>query len=193
MEPRGGLAPVVMVGTGQEAGGGVRHGEEFDAFYAACYPRLVGQVAAVTGDLGDAEDAVQEAFVRASRHWARIREYDLPDAWVRRVAIREALSGIRRRRRRLAALMRLVPPPAAPELSADGVDLRRAMARLPSRQREVLVLFHVVELPVEEIAVQLRVPAGTVKSRLARGRAALARLLDEHHPIEAKETDRGRP
>ena len=51
----------------------------------------------------------------------------------------------------------------------------------------------VTGLPVEEIAVQLRVPAGTVKSRLARGRAALARLLDEHHPIEAKETDRGRP
>ena len=54
----------------------MRHAEEFDAFYAACYQRLVGQLAAITGDLGDAEDAVQEAFVRASRHWSRIRKYD---------------------------------------------------------------------------------------------------------------------
>jgi RNA polymerase sigma-70 factor (ECF subfamily) len=169
----------------------VRDSEGFDELYLACYQRLVGQVAAVVGDLGDAEDAVQEAFVRASRHWSRIRAYDLPLAWVRRVAFREALSGLRRRRRRLALLVRLGPPPAVPELSADGVDMHRAMARLPLRQRQVLVLFYVAELPVEEIAAQLRVPAGTVKSRLARGRAALAGMLDGRDPAQAKETHHG--
>ena len=51
-----------------------------------------------------------------------------------------------------------------------------ALRRLPPRQREVLVLFHVAELPVEEIGRHLRLPVGTVKSRLARGRSALARL-----------------
>jgi RNA polymerase sigma factor (sigma-70 family) len=69
--------------------------------------------------------------------------------------------------------------------------MHRAMARLPLRQRQVLVLFYVAELPVEEIATQLRVPAGTVKSRLARGRAALAGLLDGRDPAQAKETHHG--
>jgi RNA polymerase sigma factor (sigma-70 family) len=70
---------------------------------------------------------------------------------------------------------RAEPVPAA---TAEVVDMVAALRRLPLRQREVLVLFYVVELPVEEIGRQLRLPVGTVKSRLARGRTALARLLD---------------
>ena len=71
----------------------------FATFYATSYPRLVGQVFAVTGDLADAEDAVQEAFVRASARWGKGCRYDHPEAWVRRVAINLALTMRRRRRR----------------------------------------------------------------------------------------------
>jgi RNA polymerase sigma-70 factor (ECF subfamily) len=57
------------------------------------------------------------------------------------------------------------------------------VAALPARQRHVVVLHHLVGLPVEQIAAELDVPVGTVKSRLSRGRAALAPLLtvEEHH------------
>ena len=56
------------------------HGDDFEAFYLASYPRLVGQLTALTGSLEDAEDAVQEAFARASTRWGRLRAYDSPEA-----------------------------------------------------------------------------------------------------------------
>jgi RNA polymerase sigma-70 factor, ECF subfamily len=73
--------------------------------------------------------------------------------------------------------VRLGPPPAPPPVGAEHVDLVRALRRLPLAQREVLVLHYVAELAVERVAAELRVPVGTVKSRLARGRAALAQQL----------------
>jgi RNA polymerase sigma-70 factor (ECF subfamily) len=142
----------------------------FEAFHAANYRRLVGQVFALLGDVEEAEDVVQDAFARAWFHWRRIRAYDSPEAWVRRVAFNQALNSTRRARRRLAALARHGPEPDVPALSADLVDVHRAMAHVPQRQREVLVLAYVAGLPMAEIAAQLRLPLGTVKSRLARGR-----------------------
>ena len=64
----------------------MRSDDDFDAFYQASYHRLVGQVTVLAGSLEDAEDAVQEAFARASTRWARLRDYDAPEAWVRRVS-----------------------------------------------------------------------------------------------------------
>jgi RNA polymerase sigma factor (sigma-70 family) len=63
------------------------------------------------------------------------------------------------------------------ELSADLLDLYTALRGLPAGQRQAVVLHHLVGLPVEEVASQLNLPVGTVKSRLTRGRAALARRL----------------
>ena len=77
-------------------------------------------------------------------------------------------------RRRLAALACHGPPPLVPAVSPDRVDLHRALQRLSPRHREVLVLHYVAELSVDEVARQLRLPAGTVKSRLSRARRALA-------------------
>jgi len=149
----------------------------FDAFYQACYPRLLKQVALVTGDLATAEDVLQEAFARAGPRWQRLRAYDLPEAWVRRVAMNLAADWSRRMRRRAAALLRLGPAPSVPELSADTVDVIRAMQALPLGSRQVIVLHHLADLPVEEVGRRLGLPAGTVKARLARGRATLARRL----------------
>jgi RNA polymerase sigma-70 factor (ECF subfamily) len=150
----------------------------FAAFYASSYRRLLGQLFAVTGDLAEAENVLQEAYARAFARWSRVGDYDLPEAWVRRVAINLAAMAERSLRRRARALLRLGPPPLVPELSPDLLDLRDALAALPLGQRQVIVRHHLVGLPVEEVARELRLAPGTVKSRLARGRAAMAGALD---------------
>jgi RNA polymerase sigma-70 factor, ECF subfamily len=94
------------------------------------------------------------------------------------VALNLASSAARNTRRRVAALWRLAPPSVpGPELSAESVDLAVGLRALPMGQRQVIVLHHLVGLSVEEIARQLRLPSGTVKSRLTRGRKSLARRL----------------
>jgi RNA polymerase sigma-70 factor, ECF subfamily len=152
--------------------------EGFAAFYASSYRRLLGQLFAVTGDLAEAENVLQEAYARAFARWSRVGAYDLPEAWVRRVAVNLAAMAERSLRRRARALLRLGPPPLVPGLSPDLVDLRDALAALPLGQRQVMVLHHLVGLPVEEVARELGLATGTVKSRLARGRAAMAATLD---------------
>ena len=152
--------------------------EGFAAFYAGSYRRLLGQLFAVTGDLAEAENVVQEAYARAFARWSRVGDYDRPEAWVRRVAVNLAAMGERSLRRRTRALLRLGPPPLVPDLSPELLDLRDALAALPVAQRQVVVLHHLAGLPVEEVARELRLATGTVKSRLARGRAAMAGMLD---------------
>ncbi|HYY10886.1 MAG TPA: SigE family RNA polymerase sigma factor [Kineosporiaceae bacterium] len=171
------------------AGGG-----DFDAFYRATAPRLAGQLLALTGDSATAEDLTQEAFVRAAAHWRRISRYDSPEAWVRRVAINLARSEVRRAGRHLAALRRHGPPPDVPPLGVEDLALLQALRELPHRFREVVVLHHLVGLGVDEIAVLLSTPAGTVRSRLTRGRRRLADLLAETHdalPAHSRTADGG--
>jgi RNA polymerase sigma-70 factor (ECF subfamily) len=153
--------------------------DDFEGFYAAAYHRLVRQLFAVVGEVGEAEDVVQEAFARAAARWQRIGAYDDPEGWVRRVALNRARNNLRRSRRALAALVRFGPVADVPELSPDATAVAEAMRRLPLRYREVLVLYYVVQLSVDETARQVGIPTGTVKSRLARARTALARSLGE--------------
>jgi len=159
--------------------------DSFAAFYTASYQRLLGQLFAVTGDLAEAENLLQEAYARAFARWAQVHAYDRPEAWVRRVALNLAAVAARRLRRRAVALWRLGPP-VVPELSPELLDLHKALGTLPLGQRQVIVLHHLVGLPVEEVAHELRVPTGTVKSRLARGRRALAQVLDTDRPEVAQ-------
>jgi RNA polymerase sigma-70 factor (ECF subfamily) len=150
----------------------------FAAFYASSYRRLLGQLFAVTGDLAEAENLLQEAYARAYVRWSRVGGYELPEAWVRRVALNLAAMADRSLRRRARALLRLGPPPHVPVLSPEAIDVYDALRALPAGQRQVIVLHHLVGLPVEQVAQELRLAPGTVKSRLARGRAAMARILD---------------
>jgi RNA polymerase sigma-70 factor, ECF subfamily len=154
-----------------------RHAE-FEEFYGGAVGRLLGQLVLVTGDLHEAEEVVQEAFARAFIHWSRLRDYEVPEAWVRRVAMNLAAERARRLRRRARAILR-AGPPHAPQVSVEALDLLMALRTLPIRQRQVLVLHHLVGMPVEEVARTLSLPSGTVKSALARGRRALAVLLDD--------------
>lgn len=156
----------------------------FDALYAAAYPRLVAVLGAVTQDRGEAEEAVQDAFVRLSGEWARVRRYDDPEAWVRRAAFGFVSNRRRKVRNGVRALSRLGANEFAPPADTQPVDVRRAIAALPRQQREVVVLRE-LGFTLPEVAAELGLPVGTVKSRLARARVALAgrltgELEDEH-------------
>lgn len=160
--------------------------EEFEEFYAHAVRRLIGQLFLVTGDLREAEDVVQEAFVRA---WGARRKLDRegsPEAWVRLTATRLAISRWRRRTRSAEAWMR-VGSSAAAEPGPDAVAVARALRSLPARQRLAVVLFYVCDLPVEQVAAEAGMSAGTVKTHLSRGRRALAPLLDDS--LEPEEHD----
>jgi RNA polymerase sigma-70 factor, ECF subfamily len=163
----------------------MRSDEDFEDFYRLAFRPLVEQLFLVTGDVAEAEDVVQEAFARAATRWASVRSYAAPERWVRRVAMNLALDGLRRARRRVALLLRLGPPPDVPPISEDGVALVTAMRALPARHRQVLVLYHLVGLPVDEIAAQLGIPTGTIKTRLARGRRLLAGHLEVPGEVQA--------
>lgn len=146
--------------------------------HSASYRRLVGQLFAVCGDLGEAEEVVQEAFVRAAQHAARFVRVDNPEAWLRTTAVNLSRTRYRRRVLGQRLLMRESPPISAPELSPDRVAVLDALRRLPAAQREAIALHHLADLPVDEVARNLGVSPNTIKSRLRRGRAALAELLD---------------
>ncbi|GAB3934881.1 SigE family RNA polymerase sigma factor [Kribbella albertanoniae] len=148
--------------------------------YDGCYRRLVGQLYALCGSLPEAEDAVQEAFVRAIEKPRRFNQLENPEAWLRMVALNIARSRFRRTSTFHRIMSRTGPPgDSVPGLTPDHVTLVDALRRLPWDQREVITLYHIVDLPVREIAVQLGVPEGTVKARLSRGRIRLAPLIRE--------------
>ncbi|MEV4449165.1 sigma-70 family RNA polymerase sigma factor [Streptomyces mirabilis] len=149
----------------------------FEEFYQSAYARLVGQLFSVTGSLEQAEDVVQEAFIRALDRWPRIQAYDMPELWVRRVAINLAVSEIRRLRRRAAALLRLGAQRPQPQLTPQTMGVAEMLRRVPVNQRPVLLLHDVLDLPIEEVAEQLGLPVSTVRGMLARVRAKLARHL----------------
>jgi RNA polymerase sigma-70 factor (ECF subfamily) len=153
--------------------------EEFTTFYTATFHRLVGQLYAMTGDRAEAQDAVQEAFVRA---WARHSRFDTggaPEGWIRVTAWRIAVSRWRRAKngQRLMELTAPTEPVAGP--TPDRVAFAEALRRLPAEQRRALVLYHLCDLTIEQIAAETGAPTGTVKARLARGRAAVTPLLSE--------------
>jgi RNA polymerase sigma-70 factor (ECF subfamily) len=153
--------------------------EEFDAFYATAFPRLVGQLYALTGDHSEAQDVVQEAFVRAWDRRSAMLAKGAPEAWIRTVAMRLAVSRWRRTRRWLELMRRHPPQNHAPGPEPEHTVLVAALRQLPEAQRRAVVLHHLCDMSLEEVAAETGAPVGTVKARLSRGRAALARLLTE--------------
>ena len=153
--------------------------DDFDAFFRESYAPLARALAVAAGDVQVAEDVVQDAFVQALRHWPRIRSYDRPEAWVRRVALNRLVDLERRRGRRDRAVDRLRAASKEPDDSVgDGVDLTAAVAALPPQQRLVVGLYYFADLSVRDVAVDLGIAEGTVKSHLAAARLALAAHLE---------------
>lgn len=137
---------------------------------------------AILGDEADAQDAVQDAFVAAWRSIRTLQDPDRFDAWFGRILTNSCRMSLRRRKRRPMGTepmpVDLADPAAVVPGEADAEGLERAFARLPAEQRALLVARHLDERPIPELAAALRVPEGTVKSRLFSARVALRRALE---------------
>lgn len=156
--------------------------EEFTDFYAASFRRLVAQLYAMTGDASEAQDAVQEAFVRAWSHRRKLDAGGSPEAWVRSAAWRIAVSRWQRDRTGCRLLRAQPAPPPAEEPGPDRIAIIEALRQVPAEQRRAIVLYHLCDLTVAQIAAETRAAEGTVKARLARGRTALASYLSDNAP-----------
>jgi RNA polymerase sigma-70 factor (ECF subfamily) len=152
------------------------------------YPRLVAAVALSCGSRPAAEDAVQEALLRAWERSEKGQEIDTLEAWVTTVALNLSRSGLRRLRSERRARSRMHTP-VLEEPNADRVDVERALSSLPRRQREAVVLRYYLQMDTREVAAALRINEGTVKSTLFRARATLASALGVSDDEEAN--DRG--
>lgn len=155
--------------------------EEFDEFYSRSVRRLIGALYAMTGDADEARDVVQEAFVRAWSKRRALAKVDNPEAWVRTIAWRLAVSRWRKNSNAKIAWNRRADLEAewTPGPDADRVALRDALQELPENQRTAIVLHHLCDLSVDQVAREVGAPSGTVKARLSRGRSALAALLGD--------------
>lgn len=146
---------------------------DFDAFYLSSRDRLALQVAGFTGDAAEALDHVQEAFIQAWTRWDKVSGYDDPEAWVRRVACNRAVSRWRRARR---VVLRATYDERL-HLDPEQHVVIDALAALGAKERQAIVLHHLVGYSVDEVADQMKVPSGTVKSWLSRGRSRMAERL----------------
>src|SRR5205823_6640774 len=149
-------------------------------FLARDYPRLVAAVALVSGSRAAAEDSVQEALARAWERSERGERIEHLGAWV----LNLVRSGFRRLRVERAARERLAARSVTPQITASAVDLERALATLPRRQREATVFRYYLDMDVREVARVLGIHEGTAKTTLFRGRQALASALGDEEDLE---------
>jgi RNA polymerase sigma-70 factor (ECF subfamily) len=161
--------------------------ESFDELYRVTRDRLAVQITALTGDPFEANDLVQEAFMRAWLRWDKLAGYEDPEGWIRRVAYNLAVSRWRQARR---VVLRATVPQAHGERPGERIGVLEALKSLPSSERRAVVLHHVAGLSVADVAVELNAPEGTVKSWLSRGRAGIALQMFEtpavHDPVAAR-------
>jgi RNA polymerase sigma-70 factor (ECF subfamily) len=138
------------------------------------YPGIVRVLAPIVGSMADAEALAQDAFVKAYTRWRRVGAYDRPGAWIRRVAIRDAVRFATRHRRDTAADEIGTDPTRG---VAANLDLERALLGLSPNQRACIVLYHLADWPVADVAEALGCAEATVRVHLHRGRQALAAAL----------------
>jgi RNA polymerase sigma-70 factor (ECF subfamily) len=146
--------------------------DNHDRIYAVCR-RL-------TANDADAADATQEALIAVVRGLPRFDGRSQFSTWVYRIAVNASIDELRRRARRPVPGLETLHVAAYPsdETVATTVDVESAVMQLPVDYRAPVVLRDMCGLDYAEISEILEIPAGTVKSRIARGRAALVRMLD---------------
>jgi RNA polymerase sigma-70 factor, ECF subfamily len=146
-------------------------GPEFRDFYAREGPAVFKTVFLLCGDRAVAEDATQEAFARALERWSRLRGQPWIGGWATQTAINVAKRSLRRRP--------VSHDPASATMDQDAaIDLWREVARLPLRQQQAVILHYREDRPVHEIARAMGCREGTVRTHLARARAALRERVE---------------
>jgi RNA polymerase sigma-70 factor (sigma-E family) len=163
----------VVVGAGASSPGG--DAAEVAAFCRREHRRLVGLLALYVGDRAVAEELAQETLVRVCERWPQVRTMSSPSGWASRVALNLASSRWRRAgAERRAHIRHGAPTDAVHDVdTAATLAVRSAVAALPPRQKQALVLRYYADLSIAEVADAMRCPVGTVKSLLSRATATL--------------------
>jgi RNA polymerase sigma-70 factor (ECF subfamily) len=159
----------------------------FDELVVRHRDRVYAVTLRLTRNQADAEDALQDTFLRAYRGLASFGRRARVSTWLYRIAVNASYDVIERRRSTASFDDDAVPEPASPHdpyrQDAERRALEQALGRLPAEFREAVVLCDVAGLGANEAAEVLGLPAGTVKSRVFRARAMLADMLRE--PMDA--------
>ncbi len=152
---------------------------EFEVFFEGEHGRLFGTLCLATGDAGEAEELMQEAFLKLWEHWDRVQAHPDPRGYL----YRTAFNIHRNRLRRAVRAARRVVMPASSEDAFDGIVQRetlvRALRALTPRQRAAVVLTELLDMPSQEAAHVLGVRPSTVRALATQGRAALKAGLEE--------------
>ncbi|QDX24664.1 sigma-70 family RNA polymerase sigma factor [Sphingomonas suaedae] len=155
--------------------------DAFDALVRRWAGPISGYAGRVTGDADGAAELTQDVWLRVVRGIGRIEDTSRFRSWLFGIAHRAFADQLRRKYR--AAM----PLPAEDDVDAgeseaafDVEAVERGLARLAPVEREILTLFYLEELAIDEVATALSIPTGTVKSRLHRARKQLRRALESH-------------
>lgn len=157
--------------------------EAVTALYTAEYASLVRLATLLIGDLGVAEEVVQDCFVALHQRWARLRDQGTGAAYLRRSVVNRCRS-VQRHRRVVDRFLRraqsqTVPSAESQAIDADGyAEVLAAVRALPGRQREALVLRYYLDFSEAQTAQVMGISHGAVKSHTARALAALRRVLE---------------
>lgn len=158
--------------------------EAVTLLFGAHYRPLLRLAVLLLADQGAAEEVVQDAYVRLHQSWRRLREPDRALAYLRTSVVNGARSALRRRGVAERYAARTAPGPHAPSAESGALGVLEqeavlaALRRLPTRQREALILRYYADLSEAEIADVMGISRGAVKSHAARGVAALRQSLE---------------
>lgn len=155
---------------------------DFDGFYATHFDDVARAISLAAGDRELARDATQEAFARALRGWRTVRDMDRPDGWVYVVAMNQLRDHWRRLERRRPTEQIAVDTTGA---VVTRLSVRDAIATLPPRQRQAVVLRYLADLPLADVANAMGCALGTVKATLHEAlRAMRVELEEDEHADE---------
>lgn len=150
---------------------------DYEALFRASFGSVTRTVFLVVHDRAVAEEITQDAFLKLFERWGTVGQYERPEAWARKVALRMAVKWVRRERLRPWREARGAVVPWAREVGDGG--LFAAVQSLPAQQRACVVLHYWEDQPVIQIANTLGVSVSTVKQHLFRARARLAATVGE--------------
>lgn len=158
----------------------MRPGErrDYEWVFRATFASVARTVYLIVHDRAVAEEITQDAFLKLLQKWSTVADYERPEAWVRKVAVRMAIRHVGRERSRPGREFKAQPWPTREPPDPDP-GVVRAVRELAPMQRAVVVLFYWEDRPVVEIARTLQVSESTVKQHLHRARTRLAGVLGE--------------
>jgi RNA polymerase sigma-70 factor (sigma-E family) len=151
----------------------------FEEFFQAEHVRLARSLYLLTGSAAEADELAQEAMVRVYERWDRVRQMDSPQGYLFRTALNSHRSRLRWLAGRARQILQATPSRDPAEVMQSRDSLSRALASLPTGQREAVVLVEWLGLDQEEAATALGIKPGSVRARLSRAKADLRRMLED--------------